>query len=111
MPLVFHRHGNRIEHYNRAWRTACTKAGFPGKLMHDKRRTAARNMDRAGVPRPVAKQIMGHKTDSMYNRYNIVNEGDVRESMAQTQGLPRGAAIRTNTGQSNRAKKSFLTSH
>jgi hypothetical protein len=38
-----------------------------------------------GVPRPAAKQIMGHKTDSMYNRYNIVNERDVRESMAQTQ--------------------------
>jgi integrase len=84
-PYVFHRHGNRIKHYNRAWRTAREKAGLPGKLMHDNRRTAARNMDRAGVPRQVAKQITGHKTDSMYNRYNIVNEKDVRESMAQTQ--------------------------
>jgi hypothetical protein len=84
-PYVFHRHGNRIKHYNRAWRTACTKAGLPGKLMYDNRRTAARNMDRAGVSRQVAKQITGHKTHSMYNRYNIVNERDVRESMAQTQ--------------------------
>ena len=84
-PYVFHRHGNQIKHYNRAWCTACTKAGLPGKLMHDNRRTAARNMDRGGVPRQVAKQITGHKTDSMYNRYYVVNERDVRESMAQTQ--------------------------
>ena len=53
--------------------------------MHDNRRTAARNMDRAGGPRQLTKQITGHKTDSMYNRYNIINERDVRESMAQTQ--------------------------
>jgi hypothetical protein len=53
--------------------------------MHDNRRTAARNMDRAAVPCQVAKQVTGHKPDSMYNRYNIVNERDVRESMAQTQ--------------------------
>ena len=77
---VFHREGHRIKHYNRAWRTAREKAGLPGKLMHDNRRTAARNMDRAGVPRQVAKQITGHKTDSMYNRYNIVNESDLVEA-------------------------------
>jgi integrase len=84
-PYVFHRQGQCIKHYNRAWRTARQKAGLPGKLMHDNRRTAARNMDRAGVPRQIAKQITGHKTDSMYNRYNIVNEKDVREGMAQAQ--------------------------
>jgi hypothetical protein len=82
---VFHRQGIRIKHYNRAWRTAREKAGLPGKLMHDNRRTAARNMDRAGDPRQVAKQITGHKIDSMYNRYNIVNEKDVREGMVQAQ--------------------------
>jgi len=42
-------------------------------------------MDRAGVPRQVAKQITGHKTDSMYNRYRIVNEADIREGLLQTQ--------------------------
>jgi integrase len=98
-PYVFHRDGNQIKDYSRAWKTACIRAGYfrlvtdakgrtkkmPTKMMHDNRRTAARNMDRAGVPRQIAKQITGHKTDSMYNRYNIVNERDVRESMAQTQ--------------------------
>jgi len=83
-PYVFHRNGNRSKHYNRAWHTARMKAGLPGKLMHDNRRTAARHMDRAGVPRQVVKQITGHKTDSMYNRYNLVNEKDVREGMVRT---------------------------
>lgn len=49
-PYVFHRKGNRIKHYNRAWRTAREKAGLPGKIMHDNRRTAARNMDRGASP-------------------------------------------------------------
>ena len=84
-PYVFHRYGRRIKHYNRAWRTARDKAGVPGKLFHDARRTAVRNMDRAGVPRQTAKQVTGHKTDAVYNRYRIVNEQDIREGMAQAQ--------------------------
>jgi hypothetical protein len=42
-------------------------------------------MDRAGVPRQIAKQITGHKTDAMYNRYNIVNEEDIRDGLLKTQ--------------------------
>ena len=62
-----------------------TKAGAPERLFHDSRRTAARNMDRALVPRSVAKQIIGHKTDAMYNRYRIVDEQDIREGMIQSE--------------------------
>ena len=75
----------RIEHYNRAWRTARQKAGLPGRLCHDARRTAVRNMDRAGVPRQTAKQITGHKTDAIYNRCRIVHEQDIREGLVQAQ--------------------------
>jgi Phage integrase family len=82
---VFHHQGHRIKHYHRAWRTVREKAGLLGKLMYDNRRTVACNMDRAGVPRQVVKQIIDHKTDSMYNRYNIVNEKDVREGLTQAQ--------------------------
>ncbi|MGE3539822.1 MAG: hypothetical protein AB7N91_20620 [Candidatus Tectimicrobiota bacterium] len=53
--------------------------------MHDTRWIAARNRDRAGVPRSVAKQIADHKTDSMYVRYRIVNEQDIRDDMLQAQ--------------------------
>jgi hypothetical protein len=42
-------------------------------------------MDRAGVPRQVAKAIIGHKTDAMYNRYRIVPEQDVREGLKQAE--------------------------
>src|SRR5205809_1316254 len=97
-PYVFHRKGNRIKHYNRAWRTARVKAGLPEKLMHDNRRTAARNMDRAGVPRQAAKQITGHKTDSTYNRYNIVNDKEVREGITQAQAYHAALCSEQNLG-------------
>jgi integrase len=84
-PYIFHREGKRIISHYRAWRTARKKAGQPKRLLHDARRTVARNMDRAGVPRSVAKQIIGHKTDAMYNRYRIVNEQDIREGMMQAE--------------------------
>ena len=53
--------------------------------MHDARRTAVRNMERAGVPRQAAKEITGHKTDAISNRYRIVNEQDIREGFVQAQ--------------------------
>ena len=84
-PYIFHCDGQRIISHYRAWRTARKKAGQPQRHLHDARRTVARNMDRAGVPRQVAKQIIGHKTDAMYNRYRIVNEQDIREGMVQAE--------------------------
>ena len=80
-PCVFHCDGQRIKHYNRAWRTAREKAGLPDKLFHDACRAAARTIDRGGVPRQTAKQVTGHKTGAVYNRYRIVNEQDIREGM------------------------------
>jgi integrase len=84
-PYVFHRESQRIISHYRAWRTARKKAGQPQRHLHDAHRTVARNMNRAGVPRQVAKQIIGHKTDAMYNRYRIVNEQDIREGMVQAE--------------------------
>jgi integrase len=87
-PYVFHRDGQQILSHYRTWRTARKKAGQPGRHLHDSRRTVARNMDRAGVPRQVAKQIIGNRTDAMYNRYRIVNEQDIREGMLQAGNYP-----------------------
>ncbi|PYM64496.1 MAG: site-specific integrase, partial [Candidatus Rokuibacteriota bacterium] len=57
--------GHRRGDFRKAWATACRKAGCPGMLKHDFRRTAVRNLETAGVPRSVAMKITGHKTESV----------------------------------------------
>ncbi len=69
--------------FHAVWERACEAIGVAGRLFHDMRRSAARNMDRAGVSRHVAMQITGHKTEAMYRRYNIVNDEDIKTALAK----------------------------
>jgi len=89
---VFHREGRQIKSIRQVWRTACKKAKLVGMIPHDFRRTAVRNLVRAGVPDKVAMMITGHETRSVFDRYAIVTGGDIRE------GLERLAAAQEPKG-------------
>ena len=70
----------RIKTISKAFKTACRKAGCPGRILHDLRRTAVRRFVRSGIPERVAMQLTGHKTRSVFERYNIVSDGDLQEA-------------------------------
>jgi integrase len=79
IPWVFHRNGKPIKDYYGGWDEACRLAGLPDRIAHDLRRTAVRNLERAGVPRSSSMKMTGHKTESVYRRYAIVDEAMLRE--------------------------------
>ena len=93
------RKGKLIQHFRRAWKTACLAAGFAElvsekprvikvhRIPHDFRRTAVRNLERAGVSRSAAMKMVGHRTESIYQRYAIVSEGDLKAAGAQLASL------------------------
>lgn len=110
IALVFHRGGEPIGEFKKSWAAACVAAGlgvmkcpkcgesgqkgqqtrclkckrqrtYSGKIFHDFRRTAARNFIRAGVNERTCMEILGHKTRSMFDRYNITNEKDLADAM------------------------------
>jgi integrase len=91
VPWVFHRNGERILDFLGAWHGACRRAGLPGRIPHDFRRTAARNMIRAGISQPVAMAIGGWKTDSVFRRYAIVDETLIGEGLGKLASLAKPA--------------------
>lgn len=130
---IFHRDGERVGDFRKAWATACVMAGlgklvcpqcgepvgadhkcakcskewdreevkYTGRIFHDFRRTAVRDMVRARVPETVAMSISGHKTRSMFDRYNISNERDQREALRQTQEYRQQVAEQQKSARIN----------
>jgi integrase len=91
-PWVFHRDGQQVRGwYYDGWQTACEKAGLPGRLFHDLRRSAVRNLVRAGVSERVAMTLSGHQSRSVFDRYNIVSTTD------QTEAVRKLAALQGST--------------
>ena len=83
--------------FRKTWKRACAAAGVHGKLLYDFRRTAVRNMIRAGVDPAVAMKISERTTRAVFDRYNIIDERDIRDAIVKTavyvEGLPTASAV------------------
>ena len=111
IPWLFHRDGKPINLFRKTWITACVDAGFghiikntKGKVIkkvadripHDFRRTAVRNLERAGVARSAAMKMVGHKMQSIYQRYAIADESMLKDAAEKLEFLHSAdAQIRT----------------
>ena len=113
IPWLFHRDGNTIRDFRGAWSSACKSAGVPKRIPHDFRRTAVRNLERAGVPRSAAMAMVGHRTESIYRRYAIADEAMLKEGAvklaafhaSENNGTPKVVPIKKRSSKETRTER------
>jgi integrase len=94
-PYIFHDDGVPIGDFRKAWRKACKAVGLEAVMVHDLRRSCARNLVRSGVPERIAMNFTGHKTRSMFDRYNIVADSDLKSAMNRVSEYVKERAAET----------------
>ena len=99
--------GKPIRDFRKTWANACARAGVPGLLFHDLRRTAARNLRRAGIAEGVIMKIGGWRTRSVFERYAIVSQSDIAEAVKRLEGRENGH----NLGHSDTRSGTTTESH
>jgi integrase len=86
------RPGQARRGFSKRWETICKETDVHGRLLHDVRRTAVRNLDRVGVARSVAMKIIGQQTESVYGRYAIMSDADLQDTSRKLAGTFPGTS-------------------
>jgi integrase len=94
-----------IIRFTKAWRTACQAAGLPGRIPHDLRRSSIRVMVRAGISEHIAMQLAGHRTPSVFRRYDIVSESDLSEAAAKLDAVNPDSSVTVTAKRAARASR------
>lgn len=121
-PYVFFKRGKRIRRFDKAWRKACIQVGlgrterteegrlkYVGRIFHDLRRTGVRNMIRAGISETVAQRISGHKSNSVFKRYDITSKSDLDNAGRKLGKHIEGERHNTSTMEAERIDQQPLT--
>ena len=85
--------GKAVSDFRGTWDNVTLAAGVPGLLFHDLRRSAVRNMVRAGIPETVCMKVSGHKTRNVFDRYNITSERDLADAARKIELSYRQAKV------------------